>query len=65
MGVSCSVLGATFGVRVDAAMKSGYVGVSVGLVGAEGELPDGPVALAVDPGYRPTPDPHDNVIARG
>ena len=47
------------------AEKSGYVGVSVGFAGAEGELPEGSIALAVDPSYRPTPDPHDNVIARG
>lgn len=65
MGVSCSVLGATFAVTVDAAMKSGYVGVSVGFTGAEGELPDGLIGLAVDPNYRPTPNPHDRVIARG
>lgn len=64
-GVSCTALGATFAVRVDAAMKSGYAGVSVGFGGAEGELPEGLIALAVDPNYRPTPNPHDRVIARG
>ena len=65
MGVSCTVLGATFAVKVNAAMKSGYVGVAVGFPGAEGELPEDLVALAADPTYRPAPGSAENVIARG
>ncbi|MFV2090634.1 MAG: hypothetical protein ACC642_08260, partial [Pseudomonadales bacterium] len=62
-GVSCGALDASFVVRLDPAIKSGHAAVSVGLPGAEGELPTGPVVLVADSEYRP-PVP-TNVIARG
>ena len=68
MGVRCANLGASMGVRIDAALAPGVAALCVGLGGLGNEVPGQRVELTADADYvAPPTDPRDSaqVIARG